>query len=208
MDALKLSRVLIITLQFTTLRPAFLLNCIGAPYLFGLSENPPVPVETELLCTQPLPMSQTGPTRRGAAWLLPSGFRVENFVLADIKPMVPLLSSTLHTKRFHLVSSFRPRCCIFSLKCLQRGTLQVSGVKHMRECSSRSCHMRLQFAQPPGTRTLQVEKWRTSSSMPLQAGNLQTAARLPLSAWSRGPIVLHPSRHMWIRASIASYSCR
>ena len=41
MDALKLSRVLIITLQFTTLRPAFLLNCIGAPYLFGLSENPP-----------------------------------------------------------------------------------------------------------------------------------------------------------------------
>jgi len=45
---------------------------------------------------------------------------VSNFVLSEIKPMVPLLSSTLHTKRFHLVSSFRPRCCIFSLKCLRR----------------------------------------------------------------------------------------
>jgi hypothetical protein len=41
------------------------------------------------------------------------------FLLPGIKPMVPPRSSTLHTKRFHLVSSFLPRFRIFSLKCLQ-----------------------------------------------------------------------------------------
>lgn len=77
----------------------------------------------------------------------------------------------------------------------------------MRECSSRSCHMRLQWTQPLGTRVLQLEKWRTKDSSPLQAGKLQ-GTWLPLSILSLGPIVLHPSLHMWRRASIASYSCK
>lgn len=89
---------------------------------------------------------------------------------------------------------------------LHKGTLHESGSAHMREWSSRSCHMRLQLAQPPGTRVLQPEKWRTSSSSPLQAGKPH-AAWLPLSILSRGPIVLHPSRHMCTKASIASCSC-
>ena len=64
-------------------------------------------------------MFQIGPIR-GATWQLPAGIRIDEiFLLSGIKPMVPLLSSTLHTKRFHLVSSFLPRFRIFSLKCLQ-----------------------------------------------------------------------------------------
>lgn len=77
----------------------------------------------------------------------------------------------------------------------------------MREWSSRSCHIRLQWLHPPGILVLQLKKWRTSISIPLHAGNPQ-AIWLPLSILSRGPIVLQPSLHIWIKASIAACSCK
>ena len=90
---------------------------------------------------------------------------------------------------------------------LQRGTLQELGSLQKRECNSSNCHMRLQWTYPPGIRVLQFEKWQTKVSSPLQVGKPQ-ATWLPFKTLSRGPIVLHPSLHMWRRASIDSCNCK
>uniref|UniRef100_A0A0D9YIJ2 Uncharacterized protein n=1 Tax=Oryza glumipatula TaxID=40148 RepID=A0A0D9YIJ2_9ORYZ len=47
--------------------------------------------------------------------------------------------------------------------------------RRRRPSTFASCRIFATLAQPPGTRILHAEKWRRSSSMPLQAGNLQTA---------------------------------
>lgn len=108
---------------------------------------------------------------------------------------------------FYLPGSEQASTGMEVMSYLHRGTLHKSGSSHIRECSSSSCHMRLQWTHPPGTRVLQLEKWRTKASSPLQAVKLQ-GTWLPFSTLSRGPIVLHPSPHMWRRASIASWSCK
>lgn len=52
---------------------------------------------------------------------------------------------------------------------LHKGTLQTFESTQRRACNSKSCHIRLQWTQPPGTLNLHPAKWRTSDSNPLQA---------------------------------------
>lgn len=50
----------------------------------------------------------------------------------------------------------------------QSGTLQEVGWSQTEEWSLRSCHILLQWEQPPGIRFLQVAKWRSRSCKLLQ----------------------------------------
>ena len=89
----------------------------------------------------------------------------------------------------------------------QRGTLQLPASWHIREWSSRSCHMRLQGTHPPGTLIRQLAKCLTRDSSPLHAGNLHGPSCLSSKALSCGPIVRHPSLQIWTSASMASRNC-
>lgn len=91
-------------------------------------------------------------------------------------------------------------------KYLHKGTLHTSESMQRRECNSKSFHILLQWVQPPGTLSLQAAKCRTRSSSPLQAVYPQGCSS-SFGSLSCGPMVLHPSLHIWTSASIASYNC-